>query len=164
MGFDLTMVSVGEFGKYQRRVFALLCLVGIPFSFFDTGPVLWAYIPEYQCGDSHLINHKQQRKNTLYTSETDRMNTDERNGSLDVTNEVDGDNWVDLWDLFTDSDNERCFLSSRNTDEPRRNEGQYCANYTFEATGTTIVARVSTTDFSLKIIYLCMITESITLG
>ena len=145
----MTMVSVGEFGTYQRRVFALLCLVGIPFSFFDTGPILWARVPEYHCNDSQLVNYKQK---SLYTTEkggNNRINIDGRNTTKDATNEAHDDNGMNLEDTFAGKVNERCFQSSLNkakdevTSPYGHNEGHYCANYSFQAATTTIVAKVS---------------------
>ena len=56
VSIDSTFTRIG-FGVYQRKVFALLCLVGISFSIIDTGPVFWAHNPQLHCsGDHHERN------------------------------------------------------------------------------------------------------------
>ena len=52
VSIDSTFTRIG-FGIYQRKVFALLCLVGIAFSIIDTGPVFWAHSPELHCSRGH---------------------------------------------------------------------------------------------------------------
>lgn len=49
MSLDSIWVRLGGFGCYQRRAFAFLCLVGLPFSFIDTGPAFWADTPKIHC-------------------------------------------------------------------------------------------------------------------
>ena len=52
VSIDSTFTRIG-FGVYQRKVFALLCLVGISFSIIDTGPVFWAQSPQFHCSGGH---------------------------------------------------------------------------------------------------------------
>ena len=52
VSIDSAFTRIG-FGVYQRKVFALLCLVGISFSIIDTGPVFWAHSPQLHCSRGH---------------------------------------------------------------------------------------------------------------
>ena len=65
MSLDSLWVRLGGFGFHQRKVFVFLCLVGLPFSFIDTGPVFWADTPNIYCGmkgkdkwsENHTVFH-----------------------------------------------------------------------------------------------------------
>ena len=152
------MVSIGEFGKYQRRIFVLLCLVGIPFSIFDTGPVFWAEFQQYKCNDTRMVPDN---RGNHYLMD---LNNNNNNVNVNVTqspkdsDDVDENDKVNLKDMFNDVPNEACYLTAQDdTDDANTNddtnttlvnapnEKQYCANYSFEATGVSIVGRVSTT-------------------
>ena len=154
----MTMVSVGEFGKYQRRIFILLCLAGIPFSIFDTGPVFWADVLQYKCNDTRMIQF--QRVNHYHTglNNNDSVNVTQESGNNGNDDDKNGE--VNLRDMFYDVPNEGCylprFISRKDTDEANTtlanevNEKQYCANYSFETAYVSIVGRVSTVTLTAK--------------
>ena len=52
VSIDSTFTRIG-FGVYQRKVFALLCLVGISFSIIGSGPIFWAHSPQLHCSGGH---------------------------------------------------------------------------------------------------------------
>ena len=149
----MTMVSIGEFGKYQRRIFILLCLVGIPFSIFDTGPVFWADFQQYKCNDTRMVQYnKGNHYPTNLNNNTVNVNvTRVPQDSDDGDDDVDEKKKVNLKDMFSDVPDKGCYLITQDdTDDTNTtlvnapNEKQYCANYSFEATGVSIVGRVST--------------------
>ena len=55
MGLDGTLVKIGGFGRYQKKIFILLCLTGLPTAFFNSGPLLWAYTPDFYCKEAALM-------------------------------------------------------------------------------------------------------------
>ncbi len=57
MGLDSALVTVGEFGRYQRKIFILLCLVGFPKAIFDNGSIFWMQTPDFTCTDKDGENH-----------------------------------------------------------------------------------------------------------
>lgn len=60
MGYDEILEKTGEFGRYQRRVYFLLCLVGFPAAFHNLGYVFWAAKPDHWCDvpvPHQLLNH-----------------------------------------------------------------------------------------------------------
>ncbi len=137
MGLDLTMVAVGEFGKYQRRIFTLLCLVGIPFSLFETGPVFWAFIPSHKCNDSH--------DGTQGLIENDGSLTIDK-GIAFSSQEADDklhEPRIYPQDVFRTVLDESCFAFSLGKDG-NVSERRICSNYSFEVAETSIVSRVST--------------------
>lgn len=153
MGLDMTMVSIGEFGKYQRRIFILLCLVGIPFSIFDTGPVFWADFQRYKCNDTRMVQYNKgnhyrsaMNNNTVSVNVT-RVPQDSDDGGDDD----DNNKKVNLKDMFNDVPDKGCYLITQDDIDDANttlvnapNEKQYCANYSFEVPGVSIVGRVST--------------------
>ncbi|XP_075059372.1 solute carrier family 22 member 3 [Mixophyes fleayi] len=53
--FDEVLQEAGEFGRYQKRVFLLLCMTGITFAFSFVGIVFLGQIPEsYWCRSSEV--------------------------------------------------------------------------------------------------------------
>ena len=149
----MTMVSIGEFGKYQRRIFILLCLVGIPFSIFDTGPVFWADFQQYKCNDTRMVQYnKGNHYLTNLNNNTVNVNvTRVPQDSDDGDDDVDEKKKVNLKDMFNDIPAKGCYLIAQDdTDDANTtlvnapNEKQYCANYSFEVTGVSMVSRVST--------------------
>ena len=133
MGLDIAMVAVGEFGKYQRRIFILLCLVGIPFSVFHTGPIFWANIPKYQCESEHPVEHiKNKTKNEIFTCMDEVEDPQSTFGGIN-------DEKCYEFSLDGKKDNE-----TKQRQSPEKCERKYCVNYTFEDGGqTTIISRVS---------------------
>lgn len=45
--FDQALSKAGEFGRFQRRVFLLLCLTGVTFAFLFVGVVFLGSQPDY---------------------------------------------------------------------------------------------------------------------
>lgn len=45
--FDQALRKAGEFGRFQRRVFLLLCLTGVTFAFLFVGVVFLGSQPDY---------------------------------------------------------------------------------------------------------------------
>ena len=119
MGIEITMAAIGDFGKYQRRVFVLLCLVCLPFSVFETGPIFWGFTPEYQCVKS-----------------SSRLNDKDLKYEKTVQ-------FIDLTGIDTNKDDDRCYENKRH-DVLRNEHAAQCRNYTFGNDGPeTIVSRVS---------------------
>ena len=58
MSVDDTLSTVGELGLYQKRVVALLCLVGLASVFLEQGSQFWAATPSHHC-DVRTILHNQ---------------------------------------------------------------------------------------------------------
>ena len=125
MGIEITMAAIGDFGKYQRRVFVLLCLVCLPFSVFETGPIFWAFTPEYQCVGS--ISRPNQ-KDVKY-EQTELV--------IDLTG-IDNN----------DHDHDRCYTykhqDTKTNEHTERQQRTQCGNYTFGGGGQeSMVNRVS---------------------
>ncbi len=51
MSLDSAFIIVGEFGKYQRKIFILLCLVGFPAAIFEHGSIFWMQTPDFTCNN-----------------------------------------------------------------------------------------------------------------
>ena len=49
MGLEDILMKVGAFGRFQRRVVFLLCLVGIPEVLHKWGYIFWATTPDFTC-------------------------------------------------------------------------------------------------------------------
>ncbi|XP_076873907.1 solute carrier family 22 member 2 [Brachyhypopomus gauderio] len=49
--FDEILEEAGEFGRFQKRIFCLLCLVSIPFPCIYVGIVFQGFTPEHWCHD-----------------------------------------------------------------------------------------------------------------
>lgn len=47
--FDDILEEAGNFGRFQKRVFSLLCLVSVPFAGVYVGVVFLGYTPEHWC-------------------------------------------------------------------------------------------------------------------
>lgn len=47
--FDDILEEAGKFGWYQKRIFALLCLVSVPFTGVYVGVVFLGFTPEHWC-------------------------------------------------------------------------------------------------------------------
>lgn len=47
--FDDILEEAGKFGRFQKRLFALLCLVSMPFAGVYVGIVFQGYTPEHWC-------------------------------------------------------------------------------------------------------------------
>jgi len=69
MGYDDVIPYLGEFGKYQRRIYFLLCLTAIPCAFHKLAGVFLLATPHHRC--LLPFEHKQ---NTSYTLEPNIWN------------------------------------------------------------------------------------------
>lgn len=47
--FDDILEEAGKFGRFQKRIFALLCLLSMPFAGVYVGIVFQGYTPEHWC-------------------------------------------------------------------------------------------------------------------
>ena len=56
MDFDDITRKLGQFGKYQRTVFFLACLVGFPAAFNNMGIVFIAGVPGHWCNYPEIKN------------------------------------------------------------------------------------------------------------
>ncbi|CAG5134163.1 unnamed protein product [Candidula unifasciata] len=56
MKFDDVLAEVGEFGPYQKRLYHLLCLVGINAAFQVLSVIFTLAIPEHRCAIPDLLN------------------------------------------------------------------------------------------------------------
>ena len=100
VSIDSTFTRIG-FGVYQRKVFALLCLVGISFSIIDTGPVFWAHSSQLHCSGGHHernLNLSARNFSHKQTNETFNVNlisistkTDELLTTISPENEITSD-------------------------------------------------------------------------
>ncbi|KAM9338951.1 solute carrier family 22 member 2-like [Symphorus nematophorus] len=57
--FDDLLEEAGSFGRCQKRVFALLCLLSIPFSGVYVGIVYQGFTPDHWCRDSAVVERRQ---------------------------------------------------------------------------------------------------------
>ncbi|XP_072512619.1 solute carrier family 22 member 2 [Salminus brasiliensis] len=58
--FDDILEEAGKFGRFQKRIFALLCMVSMPFAGVYVGVVFQGFTPEHWCRDpglERLQNH-----------------------------------------------------------------------------------------------------------
>ncbi|KAM4522743.1 solute carrier family 22 member 2-like [Odontesthes bonariensis] len=57
--FDDILEEVGEFGRCQKRVFALLCMVFMPWAGVYVGIVFQGFTPDHWCRDSTVVERRQ---------------------------------------------------------------------------------------------------------
>lgn len=57
--FDEILEEAGNFGRCQKRIFALLCMVSLPFSGVYVGIVFQGFTPEHWCRDSGVSQIRQ---------------------------------------------------------------------------------------------------------
>ena len=69
MDYDAILQEIGEFGRYQKRVYFLICLVGFPLAFQNMGIVFLAGSPDHWCHDPELqrfnLSQEQLKKLTI---------------------------------------------------------------------------------------------------
>ncbi|KAM3603150.1 uncharacterized protein V6R79_017292 [Siganus canaliculatus] len=58
--FDDILVEAGEFGRCQKRIFALLCMVSMPWAGVYVGIVFQGYTPEHWCRDPAVAEKRQE--------------------------------------------------------------------------------------------------------
>nr|XP_046229345.1 solute carrier family 22 member 2-like isoform X2 [Scatophagus argus] len=57
--FDDLLEEAGTFGRCQKRIFALLCLLSVPFSGVYVGIVFQGFTPDHWCRDSVVVERRQ---------------------------------------------------------------------------------------------------------
>ncbi|XP_062267410.1 solute carrier family 22 member 2-like [Platichthys flesus] len=58
--FDDLLEEAGTFGRCQKRIFALLCLLSLPFSGVYVGIVFQGFTPDHWCRDSAAVERRQE--------------------------------------------------------------------------------------------------------
>uniref|UniRef100_A0AAQ5ZZK3 Solute carrier family 22 member 3 n=1 Tax=Amphiprion ocellaris TaxID=80972 RepID=A0AAQ5ZZK3_AMPOC len=59
VSFDDILEEVGTFGRCQKRIFALLCLLSLPFAGVYVGIVFQGFTPDHWCRDSAVVERRQ---------------------------------------------------------------------------------------------------------
>lgn len=57
--FDDILEEAGQFGRFQKRLFALMCMVSMPFSAVYVGIVFQGFTPDHWCRDSVVTERRQ---------------------------------------------------------------------------------------------------------
>ncbi|XP_041815087.1 solute carrier family 22 member 2-like [Chelmon rostratus] len=57
--FDDLLEEAGTFGRCQKRIFAILCLLSMPFSGVYVGIVFQGFTPDHWCRDSAVVERRQ---------------------------------------------------------------------------------------------------------
>ncbi|XP_051265733.1 solute carrier family 22 member 2-like [Dicentrarchus labrax] len=57
--FDDLLEEAGTFGRWQKRIFALLCLLSLPFTGVYVGIVFQGFTPDHWCRDSAVVQRRQ---------------------------------------------------------------------------------------------------------
>ncbi|KAL6096172.1 slc22a2 [Pungitius sinensis] len=57
--FDNILDEAGKFGRCQKRIFALLCLVSMPFAGVYVGIVFQGFTPDHWCRDPGVVQRRQ---------------------------------------------------------------------------------------------------------
>uniref|UniRef100_A0A3Q2QGU7 Solute carrier family 22 member 3 n=1 Tax=Fundulus heteroclitus TaxID=8078 RepID=A0A3Q2QGU7_FUNHE len=57
--FDDLLEEAGSFGRCQKRIFAMLCFVSLPFSGVYVGIVFQGFTPDHWCRDAVLVDRRQ---------------------------------------------------------------------------------------------------------
>ncbi|XP_022063705.1 solute carrier family 22 member 2-like [Acanthochromis polyacanthus] len=57
--FDDILEEAGAFGRCQKRIFALLCLLSLPFAGVYVGIVFQGFTPDHWCRDSAVVERRQ---------------------------------------------------------------------------------------------------------
>ncbi|XP_068192032.1 solute carrier family 22 member 2-like isoform X2 [Antennarius striatus] len=57
--FDDLLDEAGNFGHYQKRIFAMTCLMSLPFASLYVGIVFQGYTPDHWCQDSTVMEMRQ---------------------------------------------------------------------------------------------------------
>lgn len=58
--FDDLLEEAGTFGRSQKRIFAVLCIVSFPFAGVYLGIVFQGYTPDHWCRDSVVVERRQE--------------------------------------------------------------------------------------------------------
>ncbi|XP_043928936.1 solute carrier family 22 member 3-like [Protopterus annectens] len=119
--FDDILKEVGEFGKYQQRIFLLLCLTGTTFAFMFVGIVFIGYTPRHWCRSSGLDNIRQKCNLTV---ECERSYTIPQEGILSIPS----------------SEYSQCLRYDINWNNPTSNCSLFTCNGTFINTTTPTIS------------------------
>lgn len=57
--FDDILEEAGKFGRCQKRIFALLCMVSMPWAGVYVGIVFQGFTPDHWCKDSAVVERRQ---------------------------------------------------------------------------------------------------------
>lgn len=57
--FDDILEEAGKFGRCQKRIFALLCMVSMPWAGVYVGIVFQGFTPDHWCRDSAVVQRRQ---------------------------------------------------------------------------------------------------------
>uniref|UniRef100_A0A3Q1JNX7 Solute carrier family 22 member 3 n=1 Tax=Anabas testudineus TaxID=64144 RepID=A0A3Q1JNX7_ANATE len=57
--FDDILEEAGKFGRCQKRIFALLCVLSVPFAGVYVGIVFQGFTPDHWCRDSEVVEWRQ---------------------------------------------------------------------------------------------------------
>ena len=57
--FDDILEEAGKFGRFQKRIFALMCMVSMPWAGVYAGIVFQGFTPDHWCRDSALAQRRQ---------------------------------------------------------------------------------------------------------
>uniref|UniRef100_A0A8C4ET24 Solute carrier family 22 member 3 n=1 Tax=Dicentrarchus labrax TaxID=13489 RepID=A0A8C4ET24_DICLA len=57
--FDDILEEAGKFGHFQKRIFALLCMVSMPWAGVYVGIVFQGFTPDHWCRDSAVVERRQ---------------------------------------------------------------------------------------------------------
>uniref|UniRef100_A0A3P8SWS2 Solute carrier family 22 member 3 n=1 Tax=Amphiprion percula TaxID=161767 RepID=A0A3P8SWS2_AMPPE len=68
VSFDDILEEVGTFGRCQKRIFALLCLLSLPFAGVYVGIVFQGFTPDHWCRDSAVVERRQECRWSLAES------------------------------------------------------------------------------------------------
>ncbi|XP_068609638.1 solute carrier family 22 member 2-like [Brachionichthys hirsutus] len=66
--FDEILEETGKFGRFQKRMFALMCLASMPWGAVYVGIVFQGFTPEHWCRDSAVVAMRQECDWTLKNS------------------------------------------------------------------------------------------------
>ena len=57
--FDDILEEVGNFGRCQKRIFALMCLVSMPWAGVYVGIVFQGFTPDHWCRDAAVVERRE---------------------------------------------------------------------------------------------------------
>ncbi len=74
MDYDELLQKIGEFGRYQKQMYFLVCLVGLPAAFYNLNIVFVAAEPDFWC----FVPDADHLRGNLTHAEWLKLTTDER--------------------------------------------------------------------------------------
>uniref|UniRef100_H3CWI5 Solute carrier family 22 member 3 n=1 Tax=Tetraodon nigroviridis TaxID=99883 RepID=H3CWI5_TETNG len=79
--FDDILEEAGKFGRFQKRIFALMCLVSAPWAGVYTGIVFQGFTPDHWCRDPAVAERRQACGWSLERSRSLTLPPDNRSGT-----------------------------------------------------------------------------------